>query len=1061
MISSTYLQIAGLEKIVPFFTASPSYLLEFFNVSLGILIYLVAYLPLSIIVKFYYDVLLESVIITPVPLNNRIFNINRPDSVNTPAESQANLLFESKEIAINYMEPIGLIIVIIGVGLVLFFRIFDIALDTSFDSEDAIRKLLISPVLIVLWIPIANIVLNLAAGLTDIFMGISISAEIGSSGTSSADFKTIVDSFDPGSGAQAFTESEIVPLILGSLFIAFSGLAFFLSITAAYIRLFVLYLLYAIGPLSIAMWAFSWNEISKLGKSYIKYFILLAIFPAPAALISKIAPVFIVSLETIIVQSIEGGSVSSASETAAESEGGAGDLSSTVGIDKVVRSFGLILIPLAVGFGPWVFVIGLGNAMTLAGGAALGGAALTGGGAFLASKGISGAKGSVKNAASSAVSSARQKGAVQAASDYGVSGAAKSVGSGITSAGGKIRDFGGVGYDRKGDIAESVAQSRMIGATGGFGRAIQGGASMASSASKGVDGARSTREDAEEKRRRRDTVLENYSASERFGGDGIRDRALAGDASTVSERLEGDGIRDRISGDRDNTLLSTYSDLKGTPDGALQQDDGRIGGDGYSSERANELEQRYAENNFSDEQLKRQLARENNGLEDNWKNIDDDELDNNRREAFKGFTEHIKNRSEERGVDEREFIRDEYGESALNSFDDSVRPEFRELKRFVDGSNRFDSSEFNNGGELAEVTDKYRQDGYGKIAERASREGLTSGDFDVEEARQRKKNIEDNVNKNVDGKVDDDTIEEIIGLYGSGDLSYSNETDDKLEEAIKESDIKIDSDVSEDKLASEINKLTKMYDPEDISNIQNVIDGKTGEINAASKGEHNRQVLESYANGVELDDSQSDELTNMIENVVGKITNENLSKSLAAVDASDIDTENASEIFDIEEYVGDLIDKVDGVDATDVDTRKLEESMEGTMVSIADEVVPDTSREAKKMIEETTGDIDTGEFEASLSKKTKEAISDELSYDEMGIETRQEVFDIGMSEKLAEELREMNLEEASDEIKSVVEDITDEAIEDISEDNIDTSSVAEAIDKGEITKDDIRNAIGD
>lgn len=1029
MIGPTYLQLdlaQYLEPVAAFFAGAGAVLLEFFNVSLGIVVYLFVYLPLSILVKYFYRILLETVTIAPVPQNEEgelaIFGVANPSSEDA---AEAQMLFESAQIATNYMEPIGFLVIFVGIGFVLFFRVFDVVLNTDFNAEKAQKRLLIAPVLILLWIPLANIVLALASGMTSIFESISVSADIASDPDASAtslDFEGIVESYDPGSGFDAFTESELIPLIIGSLFIFNSFLIFLVAVLAAYIRLFALYLLYAVGPFAIAMWAFAWKKISDLGAAYIRYFILLALFPIPAALVSQVAPIFVLTLETVVSGTVDPDSATSAAETAAASDGTglSADLSESIGIEKVVRAFGLLLIPLAVGFGPWVFVIGLGNAMTLAAGtAALSGAVMTGGAGLAASKGLSGAKGAaekgVKKTAKEKYKNVREE------------GIASTTAKKAASAGGTVRDFGGVAYDHRDEIAESVANSKMISSTGALGSAVQGAAG---------------------------TYKSQYDMKSKAKEKGKKTKSEAKDRK--DKRTSGLQSDFRSNNDMDSELF----------------DNDEMMGESPIGEEAAALEASYAADNFDEETLKKYMAEEEGYADDDWQEISDETFKQNKERAFDGFTSTVQERAENRGESAEEYMRMKHGDRVADSYKESLNSDYDELREYAVHERKVDPSEFQQGGAYDDMREEYAKNGNrGFYASEAQRQGLASFGANDEAINRVENKVADFVDSNTDDDFDPDkqNSKEIAKQYAK-----SGENEDDLKTALKNGEISSLGSMDEEKAKNIAEAVGENYgdlDWSDRSDYASYANGNTGEIQTDNREEINRKrtdnAVQSDGINPNVDESVQDDIERKFEETMSDSGQEAMESSLEAVTVEDIEEGNADFEFDklVNEFLGD-INGVDSVSKLDSTTQQdAEDFVEERIKTVSDEIVSQNIPEARQMVNETADDLRTGEMEKAikdnLKNVTQRAIEDnDVDFSNMEIESREELLDVHASQQIVNNIEQAG-EDMAHELQNEIMDRTGKAMEDISTGDISTQDVVEIANENEDMRQAVRNARDD
>lgn len=1006
---------AALDLLASLAAGTLSIVQNFVNIVFGWLVYYFLFFPLKTLVSAFFDILLNSVIISPVPrdADGNLAIFGPVESFEGDANSE--MLSETAEIATGYMEPIGFLIIFIGIGLVLFFRIFDVVINTDFDSETAQKRLLIAPILILLWIPIANIILAVASGITDLFLSIDVSVSSSLTGEGigtgeDLDYSALLNSFGPTDAEGNFdlTATKVPAIIIGSLFLGASFLVFLVTLLAAFIRLFALYLLYAIGPLAIAMWAFAWKKISELGSSYIRYFVLLAIFPAPAALISKLAPIFIVTLETVVVGNITGGeTTTSGTGTVVNS-----DLYDTIGLNRVVRAFGLLIVPLAVGFGPWVFVIGLGNAMTLAAGtAAVGTLAATGGGALVASGGLSAAKkgaskAGVKGKAANLAGKAKEKapdGATKAGgvAKRGASTVANSrVGRGVASVGGTVRDYGGVAYDHRKEIADKVANSKMLASTGGFGRMVQGGAGILSSEMGMREDAKDIvgkgREEAKQKRDKRSTRLESY-----FGSNE----------------------------DTDTGLLD--------PD---ESDSSVIGNRGM------ELERQYAANNFSDEQLKKHMAASDNFAVNDWQNVDDDMLEQNRQEAFLGFANHVEQRADDVGKSPEEFMRDTYGDRVAEDFADSINPEFSELRDFGIHKQGIDRTEFQEGGRYSALREEYDKEGNrGYYASRAQAEGFATYGVDEDLVNDARADVQNSLD---DTGIGDSVksrqgLDELLERYiEAGDKnSFESALNDLDNGDIDGFDM---SGIDEDTIAQAVHEAANDYGYSEKTDIEAYLNGESGEVKTASTPEQvNRERTDRAVtpDGInpDVDSSVQQDMSETLETVIKESAEDALVQSSEAVTADDIETGKAD--FDMGKMVNEFMKGIEGVDSiSDLDSTDRKEAeqfiqdyMQGHISTVTESVTKNANVE--KMVEQTSGKLQSGQMEKSiknmLSKTTAQAVNNGLDFDDMDIETREELIDVQVADSIAD-----NIEDVAHEYQNQLMDEVGKSVEDMNKQDV-------------------------
>jgi hypothetical protein len=358
---------------------------------------------------FVYEFMLATTTRTPVPRTSSggLAVIRSPASDDVFSGLQA--VIEGSII------PISLVFVVFGIALVLFVRVFDVVIKFNFNSEEAQRRLLVSPILISLWVPLANLVLALSLGLTSLFLdGISIDPSnygdlddiqtVNSDGN--LDPVTLLEEGAVGNlednPKNFLTGTDPIAILMRLLFGVYVAIFIVpVGIIAAFLavlRLVLLYIFYTLGPIGIMMWAITWRDIGSLGEKIVRYFVLLALFPIPAALMSVLLPIISIGVEDAVVagfSDILGGSANAAT----------GDLNflDAESMVQIMMAGASIVI---IGFAPWALVLGVGKATAVAGTAtaASGVAAGVGTGAVASGAGKAGKK-AVSNKATKSVAS--------------------------------------------------------------------------------------------------------------------------------------------------------------------------------------------------------------------------------------------------------------------------------------------------------------------------------------------------------------------------------------------------------------------------------------------------------------------------------------------------------------------------------------------------------------------------------------------------------------------------------------------------------------------------------
>jgi len=210
-----------------------------------IFIFGIVLIPLGLALGFIHDFTVELLSVTPVPGEegaDEFYIFSSPE--------EGNLFYTLNGFMDAYIEPIALLLIFFGIALLLFLRIFDIVIDDfGLDTTEAKQKLFIAPLLIVLWIPIANLVLYFSFGMTEFFSNFSFPG-IDELGDSVAEGDAMTDTDDgltiqsylsaimPESvigGGQVDVYSSIFTLILAYLAFFPAALIYIVSLLGAFI----------------------------------------------------------------------------------------------------------------------------------------------------------------------------------------------------------------------------------------------------------------------------------------------------------------------------------------------------------------------------------------------------------------------------------------------------------------------------------------------------------------------------------------------------------------------------------------------------------------------------------------------------------------------------------------------------------------------------------------------------------------------------------------------------------------------------------------------------------
>jgi hypothetical protein len=246
---------------------------------------------------------------TPIPSSN---------SFGVSLDSNSAELFEvSIQLSRELFQPLGIILCATTLGFVYFVDSIDNFPAISIGSQKVKKRLAIAPIIIVLWIPIATLVLFISAGFTDLFAS-TLTVDLSSLGSSQNPL------YDSASGGFSYADildapSDSTTSGLKSISVAtgslFNGIIAVLVLLVGYMlaigRLLALSLTFALGPLAIYMWCIDLEivSLSSTGSTIIQYFVGLSLFPVAAQAIVKIIPVLFISLGAILNGSGAGGAV--------------------------------------------------------------------------------------------------------------------------------------------------------------------------------------------------------------------------------------------------------------------------------------------------------------------------------------------------------------------------------------------------------------------------------------------------------------------------------------------------------------------------------------------------------------------------------------------------------------------------------------------------------------------------------------------------------------------------------------------------------------------------------
>ncbi len=361
---------------------------------------------LSFFFLLFHEMALEFLSYTPYPGKNE----GEQHIFTTPDSGSA--FYTMINFNNDFIEPFALLMVFFGIIFILFIRIFDIMIqDFGVNTQEGMKRLFIAPIVIVLWMPMANLLLFFAAGMTDWLLTVNLEGvdeivEDGGLDAADEDGNLNVESYINALGRNedvnvaVGTLQSIYGLIYGLIAVGTASIIYIFVVFAAAIRILGVYGFYALAPIGVVLWSFKWRGFAKLGGNIIRYFILFAIFPIGVALINLMAPPLLFALQNVmdgVFDELAFSAKDPLSDPDDPTEINATDVIST---EEGAAFIFIILTPLLIGVVPWGIIIGFDKAMKAAGIAAAGGVLAAGtiatGGATLATLGA--AKGGLAGA---------------------------------------------------------------------------------------------------------------------------------------------------------------------------------------------------------------------------------------------------------------------------------------------------------------------------------------------------------------------------------------------------------------------------------------------------------------------------------------------------------------------------------------------------------------------------------------------------------------------------------------------------------------------------------------
>lgn len=362
--------------------------------------------PLSTVIYIFHEITLKLLLFAPYPGSYEEEATNEIHIFTSPTEGSTFDIMQS--FMSGTIEPIALFFVFFSIIVILFLRVFDVVIDDiGINIQEAKKRLFIAPILIVLWIPFANLILYFSYGMTQMISGITIEKPMDDPGDleliagNEINVLSYIETLVPETDGSSTELAYDINLFFGKLALAYLAAlpALFLYLISMFLSIFRfigLHLFYILGPIALMLWAFNWRDLGQLGGTAIRFFVVLSLFPIVVAFLNMMTPLLFVLLGDVMVETmgevIEEGGLDAIMESSDGSEElGLEDL---MQIDDLLAIVFIILTPLFMGLLPWGIVIGFNKAlkMSVAGVGVAGGLAAIGGlGAVMgAKKGIEG-----------------------------------------------------------------------------------------------------------------------------------------------------------------------------------------------------------------------------------------------------------------------------------------------------------------------------------------------------------------------------------------------------------------------------------------------------------------------------------------------------------------------------------------------------------------------------------------------------------------------------------------------------------------------------------------------
>lgn len=362
----------GISSLIDVVTSIPRLIFEVLVSLIGVLL-----IPMQIAIILMHDVMYGLLTSTPHPGSNETtsgdtdYSFEATQIMGEPADD--DLFYGLQQVAEGEITAIAMLLIILSIVIILFINIIEGILEESLSSgsKKAKKRLLVAPFLIILWIPIANLVLFMGLG---IFEAID-SIQIDPSSSELADDDVSNETIDAEYIAQDITPDganlleALLSVMIGYFIIIPTVVIYIVALVLALLRIVLMVFFYSIGPIAITAWATGKSNITKFGKTVIKWFILLSLLPAIVALFNIFVPVTYVMTtaitETMVSDGMNDLPIPGVFDVVAQETMGAGEEA----ISVIISGIFLLVLPITIGILPWALIFGMGKALALSGGA--------------------------------------------------------------------------------------------------------------------------------------------------------------------------------------------------------------------------------------------------------------------------------------------------------------------------------------------------------------------------------------------------------------------------------------------------------------------------------------------------------------------------------------------------------------------------------------------------------------------------------------------------------------------------------------------------------------------